>query len=254
MPLSRPALTALTYSSTRTRSWSGHSLPGALHAPGGQLVQATDAWVGVRNARIVLADNDGVRAPVVAAWLKQLGCDVYVLEGGVHSGLKVPTPSKATLPALAKIAAQELKQALDAGSCAALYLGPSMNFRKQHVPGSQWSIRPRIVADAGDAKRVVLITRESEVAQAAAIDLAEAGIKDVRLLEGGLAAWTKAGYALEASPDDPADAECIDYLFFVHDRHLGNREAMRQYLAWETGLIKQLDEQDKASFKVGATS
>ena len=28
---------------------------------------------------------------------------------------------------------------------------------------------------------------------------------------------------------------------------------MRQYLAWETGLIAQLDEQDKALFKVGAS-
>src|SRR6185436_8737368 len=61
------------------------SLPGAVHAPGGQLVQATDQWVGVRNARIVLLDSEGVRAPVVAAWLKQLGCDAYVLEGGTGS-------------------------------------------------------------------------------------------------------------------------------------------------------------------------
>ena len=37
------------------------SLPGAAHAPGGQLVQATDQWVGVRNARIVLA-ADGIVA------------------------------------------------------------------------------------------------------------------------------------------------------------------------------------------------
>jgi 3-mercaptopyruvate sulfurtransferase SseA len=101
---------------------------------------------------------------------------------------------------------------------------------------------------------VVLITRDSAVAQAAAIDLAEAGVKNVKLLEGGLAAWTKAGYTLEASPDEPADAECIDYLFFVHDRHTGNRDAMRQYLAWETGLIQQLDAQDKASFRVGASA
>ena len=52
------------------------------HAPGGQLVQATDQWVGVRNARIVLLDSEGVRAPVVASWLTQLGCEVYVLEEG----------------------------------------------------------------------------------------------------------------------------------------------------------------------------
>ena len=227
------------------------SLPGAAHAPGGQLVQATDQWVGVRNARIVLADSEGVRAPVVATWLKQLGCDVYVLEGGVNSGLKLPAPVKPTLPALPAISASELKQALAAGTCSAFYLGPSMNYRKQHVPGSQWSIRSRIAKDAAHAKNVVLITRDSAVAQAAAVDLAEAGIKNVRLLEGGLATWTHAGYALEASPQTPPDADCIDYLFFVHDRHTGNREAMKQYLAWETGLIKQLDEQDKASFRVG---
>ena len=41
---------------------AGH-WPGATHAPGGQVVQATDEFVGVRNARIVLVDGpDGVRA------------------------------------------------------------------------------------------------------------------------------------------------------------------------------------------------
>jgi rhodanese-related sulfurtransferase len=230
------------------------SLPGAAHAPGGQLVQATDQWVGVRNARIVLADSEGVRAPVVAAWLKQLGCDVYVLEGGVNSELALPASAKTALPALPKISAPELKQALAAGTCDAFYLGPSMNYRKQHVPGSRWSIRSRIVKDAASAKQVVLITRDTDVALAAAVDLREAGIADIKLLEGGLATWTTAGYALEASSGTPPDADCIDYLFFVHDRHAGNREAMKQYLAWETGLIKQLDEQDKASFKVGVPS
>src|SRR5690606_9962968 len=64
------------------------SLPGAQHAPGGQLIQATDQWVGVRNARIVLIDGgENVRAPVVASWLLQLGCDACVLEGGVQAPL-----------------------------------------------------------------------------------------------------------------------------------------------------------------------
>jgi rhodanese-related sulfurtransferase len=48
------------------------SLAGAVHAPGGQLVQATDQWIGVRNARVVLVDDEGVRAPVEAAWLRCL--------------------------------------------------------------------------------------------------------------------------------------------------------------------------------------
>jgi rhodanese-related sulfurtransferase len=40
---------------------AGH-LPGFASAPGGQLVQETDHQVPVRGARIVLADDDGVRA------------------------------------------------------------------------------------------------------------------------------------------------------------------------------------------------
>ena len=49
----------------------------------------------------------------------------------------------------------------------------------------------------------------------------------------------------------PPDAQCIDYLFFVHDRHAGNREAMKQYLAWETGLMAQLSADDRALVKIG---
>jgi len=74
----------------------------------------------------------------------------------------------------------------------------------------------------------------------------------MRRLEGGFDAWTAAGYATEASPDSPPDNACIDYLFFVHDRHAGNRAAMQQYLAWETGLIAQLGSEDRKLFKVGA--
>ena len=127
-----------------------------------------------------------------------------------------------------------------------------MSFRKAHVPGSRWSIRPRIAADARDEREpIVLIADEPDIARLAAVDLLEAGHKDVRLLEGGFEAWKAAGYETAASPDSPPDDACIDYLFFVHDRHAGNLDAMRQYLAWETGLIAQLDAQDRALFRVG---
>jgi rhodanese-related sulfurtransferase len=227
------------------------SIPGAVHAPGGQLIQATDQWVGVRNARIVLIDGEGVRAPVVASWLKQLGCDVCVLEGGVTAPLAgSPLPAPA-LPDLPKTSAAELKHALDAHACTVFDLGPSMGFRKAHIPGSRWSTRVRLAADAGnETNLIVLVSDDPDIARLAAIDLA--GVTDVMRLDGGLRAWIEAGYAPESSPDVPSRAECIDYLFFVHDRHAGNREAMKQYLAWETGLMAQLDAQDISSFRVGA--
>jgi len=231
------------------------SIPGSVHAPGGQLVQATDQWVGIRNARIVLIDGgEQVRAPVVAAWLGQLGCDAYVLDGGVRSGLRGKPPKKATLPPLPEISAADLKRALDTGTCSVIDIGASLNFRKTHIPGSHWSIRPRVAATVHDAAgTIVLVADNPDIARLAAVDLTDAGAKDVRILNGGLAAWINAGYPTESSPAVPPDADCIDHLFFVHDRHLGNREAMKQYLAWETGLMAQLDSEEKAAFKVGVT-
>jgi rhodanese-related sulfurtransferase len=234
--------------------FSAGSLPGAVHAPGGQLIQATDQWVGVRNARIVLLDGgENVRAPVVASWLKQLGWDARVLEGGVRSGLAGMPAAKPVLPHLATMSPRDLNQALGSGRCKVLDLGGSLSYRKAHIPGSRWSIRPRIRADVGGAGvTVVLVSTDTDVAQLAATELLDAGIRDVKLLDGGLAAWTAAGYATEASPDSPSDRECLDHLFFVHDRHAGNKAAMRQYLAWETGLIAQLDAEDRAAFRIGA--
>jgi rhodanese-related sulfurtransferase len=61
---------------------AGHRA-GFRSAPGGQLVQETDVHAPVRGARIVLADggdDDGVRAPMTASWLAQMGWQVAVLD------------------------------------------------------------------------------------------------------------------------------------------------------------------------------
>src|SRR6516225_9422817 len=51
---------------------AGH-VAGALSAPGGQLVQATDAYIGTLGARVVLVDEAEVRALMTASWLRQMG-------------------------------------------------------------------------------------------------------------------------------------------------------------------------------------
>src|SRR3984893_18102347 len=61
---------------------AGH-LPGSVMAPGGQLVQETDSWLGVWGARVVLVDDTGVRARMTASWLRRMGWDAVVLEGGL---------------------------------------------------------------------------------------------------------------------------------------------------------------------------
>ncbi|THU05450.1 hypothetical protein E9531_02625 [Lampropedia puyangensis] len=76
------------------------SVAGAIHAPGGQLVQATDRWLGTWGARIVLVDDNGVRATASARWLKQMGWEVHIAPiatgaTGATGATKIPTDASA---------------------------------------------------------------------------------------------------------------------------------------------------------------
>src|SRR5664279_2297173 len=79
---------------------AGH-LPGAISAPGGQLVQATDLYAGTLGARIVLFDDNEVRAVMTASWLKQMGWkDVVVLpEAGQKAQHETGMPAQIVLGA-----------------------------------------------------------------------------------------------------------------------------------------------------------
>ncbi|MCH8189634.1 MAG: hypothetical protein IIB66_13235 [Proteobacteria bacterium] len=72
----------------------------------------------------------------------------------------------------------------------------------------------------------------------------------MRRLTGGPGDWTAAGLSVVATPDQPADADCIDHLFFTQGRNQGNAEAARQYLAWEIGLVDRLDAQERGVFRI----
>ncbi|HEY9550065.1 MAG TPA: hypothetical protein VIR45_11245, partial [Kiloniellaceae bacterium] len=74
------------------------------------------------------------------------------------------------------------------------------------------------------------------------------GHAEVYTVDGGQAALAAAGATIEASPADPSAEEAIDFLALVHDRHDGNLAASRRYLAWEQGLIAQLDAAERAAF------
>ena len=229
------------------------AVPGFVHAAGGQLVQATDLWVGVKGARIVLLDEEGVRAPVIAGWLRQLGHEACVLQGGVAAAAQLAWPQREVdpTPAPAAMAPLAVADALRQGTAEAVDLRPAMSYRAGHIAQARWSIRPLIAKAVADmSKTVALVADERGVAALAALDLREAGCRDIRLLAGDPEAWRAAGLEVIATPDNPADADCIDFLFFTHGRHEGNAEAARQYLAWEIGLIGQLDAQERGAFRI----
>ncbi|MFS2069130.1 cystathionine beta-lyase [Pseudomonas sp. CT11-2] len=226
------------------------SLSGAQHTPGGQLIQSTDLYIGVRQARLVLIDSDGIRAPIVASWLRQLGHEAYVLEGGVSSGLALPTHETPAHEALPVITAQALADALKDRAVALIDLRPSMTFRKGHIAGSRWSIRSLLASEvAGEQRPLVLLADDPQLAAFAVLELPDVQRAQTRLLSGGVDAWRAAGFALQEDANTPPDLQCIDFLFFTHDRHAGNKDAARQYLAWEIGLLAQMSADEIASLK-----
>lgn len=226
------------------------SLPMAQHTPGGQLMQAGDQYIGVRGARLVLFDSDGVRAPTVASWLRQMGHDASVLVDGLASGLALTPVDAPVPPALESIGAQALAARLERGEVALVDLRPGMQFRAGHVPQAHWSIRPVLHSRLREETRQVVFIADDPALAAWAATEWPAALAAPLLLAGGMDAWRDARLQVVASPDSPSDAECIDYLFFVHDRHDGNKEAARRYLAWETGLVAQLDAEELAAFRL----
>jgi rhodanese-related sulfurtransferase len=236
---------------------AGH-LPGAVHAPGGQLVQATDAWVAAKGARIVLTDDTEVRAITTAHWLVQMGWEVAVLAGGIgQAGSETGMPPRRVLgdEPVDTVTPADLAAALQRGEAVAVDVDHSMDYRKGHLPGARWAIRPRlaeVLSELPPGRRVVLYSEHETRARLAAIDWQAMTETPVAVLAGGRQAWTAAGHSLEASPDTPPDTACIDYLFFVHDRHQGNQQAMRDYLSWEEALPAQIAADGDAKFSVRA--
>ena len=232
--------------------FAAKSIPGFVHAPGGQLIQATDQWIGVKGARILLVDEEEVRAPVIAGWLRQLGHEAYILAGGVAAAAPLDWGRPVIgfqLPELKTISTDDVECGLAVGSVQALDLRPSMTYRKGHIAQARWGIRPKLAKMPIDyTKTLALVADDAATSRLASIDLTETGANDIRVLDGGYQAWCEARLPIEVTPVNPSDTDCIDFLFFVHDRHEGNAEAARQYLAWETGLLDQIDDQERGVF------
>ena len=235
---------------------AGH-LAGSVSAEGGQLVQAIDRWVGTRGARLVLIDDTGTRAIMSAHWLQQLGWDVQVLDRALDGQALQTGAADAAPPALPDVMAITVTEAahwLHEGA-AAVFIGSSAEYRRAHPEDAVWAIRPRLdrlPESVSRATRVAVFAEDDAVGVLAAADLAAIVAGPVVLVRGGVDAWRAAGRPLAASPDDPPDSERIDYIFWNHDRHAGNEDAMRAYLQWEVDLPGEIARDGLAGFRLTA--
>ncbi|MBY0558578.1 rhodanese-like domain-containing protein [Hyphomicrobium sp.] len=236
---------------------SGH-LEGFRSAPGGQLVQATDEWIGVRHGTIVLTDDDGVRARMTAHWLRQLGWrEVYVLDD--RSGLpsqRGPEPPilAGSLPEVETVAPLDFASE-KGGDRLLIDLATSPEFRKGHVPGAMFAIRgdlsghPRLTG----AKDIVLTSPDGVAARIVAPEIAAATGARLLVIEGGTRAWVAAGLRVETGFDSAAAlSEPIDVYKRPYEGTDNAAAAMQAYLDWEFGLVAQLDRDGTHGFFVYA--
>ena len=242
---------------------SGHR-EGFRSAPGGQLVQATDEYVGVRNARIVLTDSAqpaaganpvSVRAIMTASWLLQMGWQrVAVLEpraGGVDLSADAPRPSRPPLPPAAMTPTTLLETLSDT---QVIDLGTSTTHERGHIPGAMWCVRARLamaLTEIKDGTPVVLTSEDGHLARLALGDLPPGSGHAVAALDGGTAAWRAAGFPVATGLERCVGA--VDDVWYKPYEHRAAQERfMRDYLTWEVALVEQIERDGTARFEVFA--
>jgi rhodanese-related sulfurtransferase len=189
--------------------------------------------MATRNARVVLADSEGVRAVMTASWLLQMGWpEVYVFED---------------VPRINEISAAELGALKDA---QVLDFSTSLEYRAAHVPGAAFAIRARLgerrekLAQSGV---IVCMSPDGVLARHAAADLARMTAVPVKVLAGGLAAWRAAGMPLESGETlmwEPNE----DVYYKPYDRKSQVEQAMQDYLDWEVALMDKIGRDSDVRF------
>ena len=229
---------------------AGH-LPGSVMAPGGQLVQETDSWLGVWGARVVLVDDTGVRARMTASWLRRMGWDAVVLErglDGVELERGMPASEHDNFPLAAPEPAAVGPRDLHANAPVVVDLALSRHHRQGHIPGAWFAIRARLpealdkLPAQGD---LVLTSEDGTIARYAAAEMRAR--RPIKVLSGGTAAWQAAGLPLENGMG-PLASEPDDVALSARERPADRERFMREYLAWEVDLVNQIGREEDCRF------
>lgn len=234
---------------------AGH-LPGSISAPGGQLVQATDRYVGTLKSRIVLVDDTGVRASMTASWLNQMGWpEVVVLEDALADVELDKGPRERPILGFAETKAEEIAPnaliQISAGGANVIDLADSRYYRRHHIPGAWFALRSQLgdaIAKLPAAALLVLTSEDGVLAHLAAEEAAALVEVPVKVLAGGTSAWAAAGLPL-ADGFERMASEPHDVYLRPYDRDTGVEDAMHDYLTWEIDLIKQIERDGTACFR-----
>lgn len=161
----------------------------------------------VRSDRLVLVDDNGVRANVSASWLAQMGWDAWVLDGlqraGFHDTVPAPQPAPDLLEPAQWITPADLADRLQReppGRTVVLGMTTSANYTLRHVPGAWFVLRSQLaqaLQSIPQAPHYVLTCGNSLLACYPAADVARITGAKGQVLEGGTLAWIAQSLPLE---------------------------------------------------------
>jgi rhodanese-related sulfurtransferase len=236
---------------SRAEFEAGH-LAGSRHAAGGQVVQAADEFVGVRNARVVLIDPERVRSVMTASWLNQMGWDeAYVLEPDTGDWPLERGPRAPQVLGFKRWRGVR-PQELSPDQATVIDLSTSLRFRSRHVPGAWWAVRSRLASareNIPQTSDVVLTSEDGTLAHLAAPEAA-ALWPNVRVLEGGNQAWFAARLATESGMTNATTTlDDVWYKPYDHEHGKDYEKHARAYLDWEVALVEQIKRDPAIRFR-----
>jgi rhodanese-related sulfurtransferase len=240
---------------------AGH-LPGAVSAPGGQLVQATDRYVGVPKGRIVLLDDaDLVRASITASWLYQLGLsEVFVHPVTATDRTESGRVEKRILGDLYSgetVQPTDLAALIASGAVVLDLEAPPPYFRERvYIPGSivvRRSTLTRRLDQVPGTGPIVFTSSDGALARLAAAELLWHDKRRVLALAGGTVGWIAAGLGepgrgLDQPALDPSEA--LPRLPTLEQR----RGTLADYVRWGDVIVEQLDRDGLVQFRLPLTA
>jgi rhodanese-related sulfurtransferase len=229
------------------------------HIAGGQLVQETDRHAATWGARVVLVDDDGVRATMTAHWMQQMGWDVAVMTLDMFgaeraTGPYVPRVLGLDGAAVRLVDAAALNARLQATGAVVVDLDWSRGYVAGHIPGAWYAIRARLAeafAALPSAEAIVFTSSDGVLARLAAAEWNGRAPAPLLALSGGTTGWVAAGFGLERGATRMASAR-EDERLRAREMAGSVEDAMRAYLTWEIELVNQMATDDDQRFRVMA--
>ncbi|GAB4064564.1 hypothetical protein KHC28_12390 [Ancylobacter sonchi] len=234
---------------------AGH-LPGAVSAPGGQLVQTTDSFAGTRDGRLVLLDDaDGVRATLTASWLIQLGFEhvfVHAVPAAELTERGVAPPATAGgAPVVAKVSPAQAEVLIGEGA-AVLDLEPAPPYyrERRYLPAAQVARRSTLadsLAALPGSGPILLTSADGRLAALAASELEKRTARRVVALDGGTEGWIAAGLPYRTGLDQPAlrPQEALPKAPTLEER----RVTLDAYVRWGDTITQQLERDGLVRFR-----